>query len=210
MRILLVSATAFEIAPIMGAGYDVDTLITGVGCPSAIYQLSLRLQQSSYDCVVQMGIAGGFSHQFAPGELCVVTADAFGDLGIRENGRLKPLSQSGLSDPDQFPFTGGWLLNDHPIINGLPFRQVKSITVNTVTDDFSSIRLLREAFQPDLETMEGAALHYVCLQQRVPFLQVRAISNLVGVRDKSQWHMEASVRNLALAWDHLFSRHFSS
>lgn len=210
MRILLAAATNFEIAPILGAGYDVDTLITGVGSPSSIYQLSMRLQQSAYDCVVQLGIAGGFSHQFAPGELCVVKADAFGDLGIREQGRLKTVFQSGLSDPDQYPFTGGWLLNDNPIIPALPFRQVTSITVNTVTDELSSIRLLRETFQPDLESMEGAALHYVCLQQRVPFLQVRAISNLVGVRDKSQWHMEASVRNLALAWDHMYSRFFSA
>ena len=44
--------------------------------------------------------------------------------------------------------------------------------------------------------MEGAALHYVCLQQSVPFLQIRSISNEVGERDKSKWRMKEAVENL--------------
>jgi futalosine hydrolase len=31
--------------------------------------------------------------------------------------------------------------------------------------------------------MEGAALHFVCLQEDISFIQLRAISNFVGERD---------------------------
>ena len=44
--------------------------------------------------------------------------------------------------------------------------------------------------------MECAALHYVCLQQNVPFLQIRSVSNEVGERDKSKWKIKEAVENL--------------
>jgi futalosine hydrolase len=47
-----------------------------------------------------------------------------------------------------------------------------------------------------VESMEGAAFHYVCLQEGMPFAQVRAISNYVTPRDKSQWQMKDAIVNL--------------
>ena len=44
--------------------------------------------------------------------------------------------------------------------------------------------------------MEGAAFHYVCLQENIPFVQLRAISNFVGERDKSKWLMKEAIENL--------------
>ncbi len=44
--------------------------------------------------------------------------------------------------------------------------------------------------------MEGAAFHYVCLQEKIPFLQLRAISNYVGERNKANWNLNEAIRNL--------------
>ena len=44
--------------------------------------------------------------------------------------------------------------------------------------------------------MEGAALHYVCLHQNIPFIQLRAISNYVGERDKTKWKIDLAISNL--------------
>jgi futalosine hydrolase len=44
--------------------------------------------------------------------------------------------------------------------------------------------------------MEGAALHYTALMEGVPFLQLRAISNYIGERDKSMWKMAEAVSRL--------------
>ncbi|HNJ95959.1 MAG TPA: futalosine hydrolase, partial [Ferruginibacter sp.] len=68
--------------------------------------------------------------------------------------------------------------------------------VNTITDSPLQQQQLVEHFQPDIESMEGAALHYVCLQEKVPFIQLRAISNYVGERDKSKWKMQEAITNL--------------
>lgn len=44
--------------------------------------------------------------------------------------------------------------------------------------------------------MEGAALHYVCLIEKIPFMQIRSLSNFVGERDKSKWRMKEAITNL--------------
>ena len=47
-----------------------------------------------------------------------------------------------------------------------------------------------------VESMEGAAFHYVCLQEYIPFVQLRAVSNFVGERDKTKWQMREAIENL--------------
>ena len=44
--------------------------------------------------------------------------------------------------------------------------------------------------------MEGAALHYVCLMEKIPFLQIRAVSNVIGERDKSRWKLKEAMKSL--------------
>jgi len=44
--------------------------------------------------------------------------------------------------------------------------------------------------------MEGAALHYVCLMEKIPFVQIRGISNYIAERNKKNWNMKESISNL--------------
>jgi futalosine hydrolase len=44
--------------------------------------------------------------------------------------------------------------------------------------------------------MEGAALHFVCLMEKVPFIQIRSISNISGDRDKSRWNIKEAIKSL--------------
>ena len=56
--------------------------------------------------------------------------------------------------------------------------------------------MTKEKFSADIETMEGAAFHYVCLHQQINFLQLRSISNIVGERDKTKWKTKEAINNL--------------
>ena len=49
--------------------------------------------------------------------------------------------------------------------------------------------------------MEGAALFYVCLHEQIPFLEIRAISNYVELRDPTKWDIPLAIENLT---DELF------
>jgi futalosine hydrolase len=44
--------------------------------------------------------------------------------------------------------------------------------------------------------MEGAAVFYVCLLEKIPFLEIRAISNYVDIRDTEKWDIPTATDNL--------------
>ncbi len=196
MQILLLAATEQEISPFTNAGTGMDVLISGVGLPSAMYHLQKRMQQIDYDLIIQAGIAGSFNRRLVPGQTLWVKQDAFGDLGTEEKEIFSPVFDSGLADKNEFPFTNGWLLNESEVTKKIEFNAAKAVTVNKVTDSRLQEQQIISHFDPDIESMEGAALHYVCLQENIPFLQLRTISNYVGERDKSKWKMKEAIMNL--------------
>jgi futalosine hydrolase len=84
---------------------------------------------------------------------------------------------------------------------------VKAATVNRITDDPIWIKSLSQKYEAGIETMEGAAFHYISLVERIPFLQIRAISNWVGERDKRKWAMKPAINNLNIALKELYSKY---
>jgi futalosine hydrolase len=207
MQILVVASTEMEIAPFLAQFPSAQYLITGVGIPATCYQLTKRLHQFDYDMLIQAGIAGAFFNGPALGEVVLVSDDCFADLGIGENGNWFNLFEKGLSDPDSIPFSNGWLSNTELNINSYGYPLVKAATVNRISDDPLWIKSLSEKYEVAIETMEGAAFHYVCLIERIPFLQIRAVSNWVGERDKRKWAMEPAINNLNIALKELYSKY---
>jgi futalosine hydrolase len=110
-----------------------------------------------------------------------------------EQNQFQTIQQMGFSNEPE------WYINNLHLLNKLPYKQVKAITVSTVTDDANTILRVQQKWTADIETMEGAALHYVCQHQQTSYLQLRSISNVVGVRDKSQWHLKEAIENLNTA-----------
>src|SRR5882757_10157230 len=111
MKILLVSATAFEIAATAQKYPSLDILITGVGIPATIYTLMEKLNNNSYDIVVQAGIAGSFTNHLNLGDVALINKDSFGDIGIEEKGNFTTVFDMGFADKNVFPFDDGWLIN---------------------------------------------------------------------------------------------------
>ena len=95
------------------------------------------------------------------------------------------------------PFTNGWLINPYQKLLSLAdLEQVSAVSVNQITTDKNRIEWYQQNFAPFVESMEGAAFHYVCLQEKIPFLQLRAISNYIGVRDKTKWTIKNAIASL--------------
>jgi futalosine hydrolase len=196
MNILYVASTSFEIAPFLSKNPAAHFLITGVGIPMAVHHITKRLQQMDYDMVIQAGIAGSFDSSLALGKVVFVNKDNFADIGIYEKNIFSTTFEKGFAAADEFPFTNGWLENPEKLMDIFSIERVNAITVNMVTDDMNHIKMLKTKFDAKLETMEGAALHYVCLQEKIPFMQLRGISNYVGERDKSNWKIKEAIENV--------------
>ena len=196
MQILVITATQSEIQPFINADTGIDVLITGVGVPATLYHLQKRMQQIDYNLIIQAGIAGTFNKDIQLGQVVLVNQDTFGDIGIEEKENFISIFETGFVGKNEFPFQDGWLVNADEMNKLSDLAAVKAITVNKVSDSELQKQQFIKQFNADIESMEGAALHYVCLQENIPFMQIRSISNFVGERDKTKWKMKEAIKNL--------------
>jgi futalosine hydrolase len=208
MSACIVSATTLELQYLSGSIKEKhNVLITGVGTAATVYHLVCQLQKTKPSLVVQAGIAGSFDQSLPLGEAVVVNADRFADLGVHENDQWNDVFDMNLTDAGQAPYSNGWLINPHHDLlgaAGLPI--VKSISINEITTSTARIRQLLDKYNPSIESMEGAAFHYVCLQQGIPFIQLRTISNYVGERNKEKWALTQAIQNLGQTIQDVISR----
>ena len=198
MKILLISATETEIQ-LLRKKITCDILITGVGSVATTYSLLKELNKKKYDIIIQAGIAGSYNNKIALGECVLIKKDNFADLGTETKNSFYTLFESGLCNKKTKPFKNGWLVNTNELIKSLPLKKVSAITVNKVSDSKKQKKQFELKYKAEVESMEGAALHFVCLLENIPFLQIRSISNLVGIRDKSKWKLKESITNLHTA-----------
>jgi len=206
MNCLVIAATTAEITPFLehyrdpntqwANNIEIDVLITGIGLTSTTYSVTRQLHIKRPDVVVQAGIAGCYHKNVKLGSVVAVKREIIADQCVIENGELKTMMDLKLMKPNQFPYTKGWLVNKNDVLNETNARKVKAISINEITTSKRMIGLYSEKFNPAIESMEGAALHYACLREDIPFLQLRGVSNYIGERNKKKWNMKESIINL--------------
>lgn len=213
MNITLVSATPFEIAPVIQwleslsppgndnnftlGSHQISVLVTGVGPVATTWKLAGYLSSNKPDWVINAGIAGAYDRTLAPGEVVLVGEEQLADTGAEESdGRLISLFDMKLLDPEEFPYQGGRLVNpDREHTHFL--RQVRGLTVSRATGTEASIAALTNKY-PDAQTesMEGAAVFYCCLMSGVRFLEIRSVSNYVEPRNRENWNIPLAISSL--------------
>jgi futalosine hydrolase len=99
---------------------------------------------------------------------------------------------------DSFPFTGEVMhsLGNFEIEEVDSLIPVKAITVNTIHGTQEKIKRLKDKYKAEIETMDGAAFFYVCLMEKVPFLQIRSVSNFVEIPRVENWYLPLALKNL--------------
>jgi futalosine hydrolase len=201
-NILVVAATAKEIKPFIeltrtGDINNTDILISGIGLTASTYHLAKQVALKKYDLVIQAGVGGCFDLRIPLGAVVAVKQDAIADQSVVELERLKTLFDLNLVPQDQYPYKKGWLINPNKeVLKKTKLKIVKGISVNQISTSKQMIKFYRDVFDPVTESMEGAALHYVCITENVPFVQIRSISNYIGERNKQKWDMMNSIVNL--------------
>lgn len=181
--------------------HEVHVLTTGVGMVATAAWCSRALSENSFDLALNLGVCGSFDRSLEPGHVVHVVTDRLAELGAEDREEFLTVQQLQLLGEDEFPFTGGRLVNDVPpslpALAALP--AVDGITVNTVHGTDATITRVIERFHPQVESMEGAAFMYACLIHGVRFAQVRAVSNVVEPRNRAAWRMPEAIRNLGEA-----------
>ncbi|RMG81232.1 MAG: futalosine hydrolase [Bacteroidetes bacterium] len=192
MKILLTAPTRKEIHD-LHTPENTEVLITGVGTADTVYFLTKKLQQNHYDFIINAGVAGAIDKSLKIGEVVEVTEDEFFAFGSEDNHRFLSVFDLNLTERNRPPFTNGKLQNPS-VYTRLP--KVKGTTVQTVHGSPESISKIAGITDAQIETMEGAAFMYVCLMEKVNFIQLRAISNYVEPRNFDNWKLDLAIKNL--------------
>ena len=205
MRILLFAATTFEIAPLVQFIKNekledrVQVEITGVGLMAATYSITKAVAAHKPDLMLQAGLAGCIDRDIPLGTTAAVLREAVGDLGVQQNGTFTSAFAMGLVKENEHPWQAGKLVNNnHDLLRDAELPFIDSVTVNEISTAEDRISYYKHGLGAGIESMEGAALHYVGLMEDIPFLQIRAFSNYVGERDKNQWVLESAIDILNL------------
>ncbi|MDR3328610.1 MAG: hypothetical protein LBS63_00685 [Prevotellaceae bacterium] len=192
MHILATAATGMELEaikkPLQGVG-GVTFAVTGIGVMPTLYALAPLLAKRRYDLALNVGLAGAYAPLPALGQVALVEHDALDCFGVEDAaGAISPFASGKMTCPHALDF---------PALAA--YRRVSGLTVGLLTERPERVAARRALYGADVETMEGAAFFYACLRSGVRFLQLRGISNMVGVRDKAQWKTQEALQALGEA-----------
>lgn len=216
MRLLLCAATQLEIEATITFLNNhpeyktkMDVLITGVGLTAATYQLTKKVLSDRPRFILQAGICGSLDNYLSPGHIVVVEKETIGDLGVMEKGNFSSVFNLGFAQLNEEPWSNGRLCNNISVLQKTGLTIADGVTINEITTNHDRINFYREHLKANIETMEGAALHYVALCEKIPFLQLRSVSNYVGERDKNKWAVREAIANLNIELQRMLVKLFA-
>jgi futalosine hydrolase len=220
--VLLVAATDFELAPLVARLDDLETFATdwtpasrgrlgelpvvvqalGVGKVRTAGGLAWALRAHRPAAVLQVGIGGAYLGSFLSiGLAMLADVDLELDLGVAgtepwadfEALRVPLLpARSGEGAADRAVATDARWTGLLAELSGLP--RGRFATLDAVTADVERGAAMQRRFDVSIESMEGAAAAAVAARLGVPFAELRAVSNLVGERDRALWDLRGAVR----------------
>ncbi len=223
-NILLMAATAPEADPIAARmngvrsethvgkavlegvldGQVCRVVVSGIGPVNAAQALTRELEAHRPALVLQLGIAGAYVPAgIGVGAVVCATEEIYGDLGVLTPDGWRPVEETG------FPTVPGDppLYNRFTLAPGLVARASEAAAATTgpfvTASQCTGVRTVGDALHARTgavcENMEGAAAAHVCALYGVPFLEVRAISNLIEDRDRSKWKIAEALAALCVA-----------
>lgn len=213
MRVLVVTAVSGEADAVsggLGAGAGparpaVDVLAAGVGPAAAAAGTARALALASaalapYDLVVSAGIGGGFQPLAPVGSLVVADAIVAADLGAETPEGFLPVDELGFGRTVHHP-------PPEPaarVAGLLDAVLAPVLTVSTVTGSASrTAELTARHPRAAAEAMEGFGVAEAAAACSLPVIEIRAISNAVGPRDRSAWRIGPALDALRYAFQQL-------
>ena len=202
-KILIVAATKNEVYQTINFLSDnklynkIEILITGIGIPNTLYKLTKKLSSTKYKLILNIGIAGSSSRGINIGDIVHVKKDSFSDLGTDDNGDFISIFDLGFTKNNSYPFTNGYLFPEE--LNYKKIEKLNSVTGSTVNMTSGSTQRISQIYSKsdaEIETMEGAAVFFVAMNERIPVIQIRSISNYVEPRNKANWNISKAISNL--------------
>ncbi|MFF2535371.1 futalosine hydrolase [Streptomyces cyaneofuscatus] len=177
-----------------------DVLAGGAGPAAAAAAAAFALASSAshpYGLVASAGIGGGFAPAAPLGSLVVASDIVAADLGAETPDGFLPVTALGFGRDRFVPPPA--LVREVAAATGAAPGPV--LTVSTVTGTAARTAALLAAHPGALaEAMEGFGVAEAAERAGVPVLELRAVSNTVGPRDRAAWRIGDALAALTEAF----------
>jgi futalosine hydrolase len=174
---------------------SIDLLVCGPGLPAAMFHTMQLLTSKKYNTIHLAGIAGSYDKKLTTGSLVCVENEQFADIGVHDE--MKFTSLCNHTEWAEIYHNGKINNPNRDLMKDTQLPLVTSNTVNLNNLPFEGVPTA------DIENMEGAGLFIIFNEMKIPFLEIRAISNQVRERNKSKWDIHLAIKNLT---DYLVGR----
>ncbi|MFI9721385.1 futalosine hydrolase [Streptomyces sp. NPDC052396] len=183
-------------------GVVFDVLAAGVGPAAAAGGTATALTAAAlggapYQLVISAGIAGGFAPRAPLGALVLADRLVAADLGAQTAEGFAPVTALGFG-VDAHPAPEPLLAAVAAAVGAL---RGEVLTVSTVTGTAERAAELAARHPRALaEAMEGFGVAEAAAAHGAPVLELRAVSNAIGPRDRSAWRIGAALAALTGAF----------
>ncbi|MFI7318904.1 futalosine hydrolase [Streptomyces venezuelae] len=183
-------------------GPSIDVLAVGVGPAAAAAGTATALARAAAEgrpctLVVSAGIGGGFQPDAPVGSLVVADEITVADLGAETPEGFTPVTELGFGAVTHRPPPS--LVRELADACGAATGTV--LTVSTVTGSAERAAALRRRHPRALaEAMEGFGVAEAAVLHGLPVLEIRAVSNPVGPRDRAAWRIGDALSALSDAF----------
>ncbi|MFL6130160.1 MAG: futalosine hydrolase [Mycobacteriales bacterium] len=174
---------------------ELTVLAGGIGPARAAAAAGTALAVERFDLVLSAGVGGGFAGRAGPGDLVLADRVVHADLGAGSPDGFLPVDRLGF--PAAVAVLDTRLVARAAACTGAVVGPV--LTVSTVTGTAERAAELVAEHAPAAEAMEGAGVLAAAQAHGVPFLELRAISNPVGPRDRAGWDLPGALARLGPA-----------
>lgn len=183
---------------------QLSSIVTGIGSINSAIGLVQVLEKVRPLGVLNLGIGGASTATgLELGSAAIAKEEWFADVGVRTEHGDFGLEELGFPlNPNQPKPWNRVLVDDEKsaaFARVLSLPRLPFISVNQCSGSLEIARKREEQFSPFVENMEGATLGMVCARYGIPFVELRAISNQLGERDKSRWQFQPCFQTLAQA-----------
>ncbi|WP_079475261.1 futalosine hydrolase [Marinococcus halophilus] len=175
--------------------------VGGVGAAPMSARTALLLAERDYDLVISAGIAGAFPDKAWLGDIVAASEIIAADMGAETEEGFAPLEKLGLG-PTHFTTEKTYTpeLLQKLVEQGVSAVEAPVLSVSTVTGTQATVNQRAFLYEDAAaEAMEGYGVAAAASYFNVPVMELRAISNEVGPRDRDAWDIPGALRSLRSA-----------
>ena len=195
--------------------------LTGIGPVNAAYLTTLLLEKYPIKMVVLTGCGGAFPGiGLELGNIALANEEIWAEAGAYTEEGWRSLAEINLPYWDKegkrlfhrfslkglhIEFFGREISN---LLSSETFKIGPFITVLASTGNQQRLKVLKQRFPEGIcENMEGAAVAQICQMYKLPFLEIRGISNFLGEYRRSNWEIDLATNNVQKIIIELLERH---